>query len=258
MDNYNKIFIDCDVPPPLSKEEFIYYYEQMKSGDSSAREKLIVHNIRLVLNVIQTNFSRNGYEKEDLTAYGLIGLIKSVDYFDLSKKVEFSSFAAKVIKNEIVMYMRREKKHVNNISIESSISSKDKLQEITILDSLRDEKVNIEEDFEWRTALENYSYLINTLPEREQEVIKLYFGFYDDKHYTQQEISEIINISRSYISRIISNSLKQMKEQMYMDEIHQQIKNLINSNLSKQSELVASEKVKNSKCLTNSIFDNKK
>ena len=118
---YNELFIEDKLPDPLSQSELYSYFEKMKSGDTKAREIIIKHNIKLVFNQVMKRFCNMPYEKKELISIGLIGLIKSVDTFDISKDRKFSSYAVKCIDNEILMFLRREKKYSKEQSLDTPL-----------------------------------------------------------------------------------------------------------------------------------------
>lgn len=108
--NYEELFIESKLLKPLPKKELYSYLEQCKQGNLKTREQIIIHNIRLVLNQIIKKFANTSYDKKELVSIGIIGLVKSVDTFDLDKKFEFTTYAIRCIDNEILMFLRKAKK----------------------------------------------------------------------------------------------------------------------------------------------------
>ena len=212
--NSNSWFIAGNkLPKQLSKQEVYELFEKMKSGDESARTMLIEHNIRLVFHVVYQYFNAVKYDKNDLVSIGNIGLIKAVSTFDDSKDVEFSSYAARCISNEILMFLRKMKKDENICSLDMEICHDKDDNGLKISDMLSDGTDVAEE------LIDNETYLIirqlvNELSGRDREVIMLYFGFYDGKAYTQQEIADILFISRSYVSKVIIKNLDILRKQL--------------------------------------------
>ncbi len=201
-----EIFIDAsNLPKPLSKEEtrelFINFNEE-------SRNKLIEHNIRLVLHEINKRFYNLDYDKKDLVSIGIIELIKAVDTYDVSKGYEFSTYAASCIDNKILKLIRDKKRYMNDISFEEVIiGDKDSEDNIKVENILAD-KNDFIENIEKKEVLIYLRHLIDGLNERDKKIIMLYFGFYDDKCYTEAEIASITKFSQPQVSRIISKIIK--------------------------------------------------
>lgn len=202
-----------DTLKPLSKKEMIDAFIKYQNGDKSARTYLISHNIRLVY-YLASKYKSTKYDIEELFSIGQIGLVRAVDTFDLSKEIHFATYASRCIVNEILMFLRRNKKYQNDVSLETPLSVDDKGNELSFQDFLSDPDTNIIENYEKGETIEEIRNLVFSLPEREREAIYLYFGFYGDKRYTQKEIAEKLNISQSYVSRLIGRILKKLKKQM--------------------------------------------
>ena len=198
---------------PLSNKEMIDAFIRYQNGDKSARAYLISHNVRLVYH-LASKYKSTKYDIDELFSIGQIGLIKAVDTFDLSKEIHFATYASRCIINEILMFLRRNKKYQNDVSLETPLSVDDKGNEFSFQDLLRDPNTNIIEDYEKGETIEEIKKLVFSLPEREREAIYLYFGFYSDKRYTQKEIAEKLNILQSNVSRLIGRILKKLKKQM--------------------------------------------
>lgn len=215
---FNDLFIDSNLPKILKKEEIYDYFEKMKNGDKIAREKIINHNIRLVINEVLKKFPNSPYDLKELISIGLIGLIKSVDTFDTTKELQFSSYSTKCIDNEILMFMRKEKKYINDISLEQPIGTDEEKKELKIEDTLCDgnsdfvaELVSKYEDIESYKAIRT---VINELPERARNIIIKYFGFENDIPMTQKAIAKELQLSQSYVSRIIKCAVKDISIQL--------------------------------------------
>ncbi len=208
--NYNDLFIDDKLPNPLSQKELYDYFEKMKSGDTSAREIIILHNIKIVLATVIDHFNNTPYEEKELVSIGLIGLIKSVDTFDISKKYQFSSYCCRCIDNEILMFLRKGKKYLNDVSLEKPIRTDSKENELRVEDTLCDENSDFVSDYERNEINIIIRQLFEELTGRDKEIITLYFGFDDNKRYTQKEIANKLGIHRTYVSKIINNLLRRM------------------------------------------------
>lgn len=191
---------------PLTKQELNDCFQRFYCGDMEARETIINHNIRLVWLIVTRVSSTMLYDKKELFSNGCIGLIRAVDTFDATKGYSFSSYACACIKNEIIVYARKENKHMNNVSLEEIVGIEDSEQ--TREDTIPDDKINIEVDFEKKEIYRIVRHCINDLPDMEKKVVMMYYGFINDKLYTQEEIGKINHISKQYVSKIIEKAKK--------------------------------------------------
>lgn len=216
------IFLNYDnLPTALSQNEICKCFLRFNDGDLNARDDIILHNIRLVINTAM-KFRNTGYEIEELVAVGLIGLIKAVNSYNLSKSKDtmFSTYAGRCINNEILMFLRRERKHFyNEVSLDFIIANVFDGKEANWNDILQDDKANFVSNYEQMEANLEIRRLVNQLSGIEKEVTILYFGFIDDKPLTQKEISEKLEISQSYISRVLKKSLAKIKANIDSDNI---------------------------------------
>lgn len=196
---------------------------KIKQGDTSAREKLIKHNIRLVLREVCNKFSNVKYDKKDLVSEGIIGLMKAANTFDISKNVEFSTYAIRCIDNEILMFLRKNKKDGNVDSLDRIISNNTTDDEFRVGDTLADD-VDILEECVNNETYQIIRKIVNELPERDRKMIIMHFGFFNSKNYTQPELAEKFNLSQSYVSKLINRSLKRLAlelETYGIDEIEE-------------------------------------
>ncbi len=200
-------------PKPLTLQEEKALFEKMKKGDMKAREKLIAHNLRLVAHIVKKyTFS---LEADDLLSVGTIGLIKAIDTFDYDKKVQLSTYAARCINNEILMLIRSNKKHKNAVSLNSLTSNNDDDKDLELKDVLSSDDDEIFQQVETNIIMQKIRKVIDQkLSEREQAVIKLRYGIDCPKALTQKEVSKVLGISRSYISRIENKTLQIIREEL--------------------------------------------
>ena len=195
-------------PEPLSEEEESEAIENMLNGDIAARNKLIEHNLRLVAHIVK-KFDADG-DKDDLISIGTIGLIKGIDSYKNNKKTKITTYAARCIQNEILMYYRSNKNRGNTISLNDSIGYDKEGNEINLIEMIKDkgmdlfEKVNIKNNI---ILLNEYLKLLNP---REKEIIIKRYGLYNTREMTQKEIAKELKISRSYVSRIEKRALTKM------------------------------------------------
>lgn len=205
-----------DYPEPLSKEESYFYFKKYKAGDLEAKEKLIMHNMRLVIKRINTKFKNVDYNYEDLISIGTIGLIKSIDTFALEKNFAFSSYATKVIDNEILKFLYKLKKIKKEDSLYAPINE----DETKILvDVLKDLKVDLIKNYEKKEIIIELNRIVNSLPDLEKEIIKLYFGFYENMpELIQKEIGTKLGIAQSSISRITKKTILKIRKELIQKE----------------------------------------
>ena len=193
-------------PDPLSKEEEELYIEKSKNGDELARNKLIEHNLRLVAHIVK-KFEKKNVEQDDLISIGTIGLIKGVDSYSNKHGTKITTYCARCIENEILMYFRANNKNNKNISINESIGFDKEGNEITILDVLKMPKPDFAEELYIKDNVELLKRYIKILNKREKEILVKRYGLENNDEMTQKEIAKQLNISRSYVSRIEKRAL---------------------------------------------------
>ncbi len=198
-------------PKPLSATEEKEYFEKIKTGDITARNKLIEHNLRLVAHIIKKYYS-NSSEQDDLVSIGTIGLIKAVSTFNFEKGTRFATYAARCIENEILMYFRNKKKYAQDISFTEPIDCDKDGNTLSIMDIMADEH-SVSEDIENKIRDEKlYSIIERELLPREKEIIYLRYGLMGKKAHTQREVAFKLGISRSYVSRIERKAIDILRE----------------------------------------------
>lgn len=188
-------------PDPLSKEEEMEAIRKCNMGDKGARSLLIEHNLRLVAHIVK-KFETNEHDIDDLIGIGTIGLIKGIDTYSLGKKVKLTTYVAKCIENEILMYFRADKKNSKNISIYDGISYDKEGNEITILDILKTPEPDFIEEIYKNDNIGFLREYMRVLTDREREILIKRYGLNGEEEVTQKEIAKEMGISRSYVSRI--------------------------------------------------------
>ena len=197
---------------PLSKEEETILIDKMLKGDKPARAKLIEHNLRLVAHIVK-KFENKHTDTDDLIGIGTIGLIKGIDSYTKDKNTKITTYAAKCIENEILMYFRKNKKYTNNISLDDTIGYDKEGNNISLIDILEDNNTPLEDTVNLRDNITYLNKYLNKLNTREKEIIIKRFGLNNTKEMTQKEIAYNLKISRSYVSRIEKRAItKILKE----------------------------------------------
>lgn len=199
-------------PRPLSAQEEREYLERWKNGDTKARSKLIEHNLRLVAHIIKKYYS-NLNDQEDLISIGTIGLIKAIDSFNSDKGIRLSSYAARCIENEVLMFFRSGKKSAQDISLNEPIDTDKDGNTLTLIDIMSTED-NIVDNLDCKIKSEQLKkYIYQSLSSRERTIIELRYGINGQAPLTQREVASALNISRSYVSRIEKKALGTLLKQ---------------------------------------------
>ena len=193
-------------PPPLSTEEEEKYVDLMLAGDNNARNILIERNLRLVAHIVKKFDSKNA-DTDDLISIGTIGLIKGIDTSKKTPKVKITTYAARCIQNEILMFYRSNKKNQFTVSLNDSIGYDKEGNEINLADLLEDKKEDILDTIEIKDNIALLNKYLNKLSKREKEIIIKRYGLNNEKDLTQKEIAKMMGISRSYVSRIEKRAL---------------------------------------------------
>ena len=189
------------LPPPLGREEEEKAITAMENGDEAAKRLLTEHNLRLVV-YISRRFENTGINLEDLISIGTIGLIKAINTFRSDKNIKLATYASRCIENEILMYLRKISNQRSEVSFDEPLNTDWDGNELLLSDVLGtddDEVCRPLEDDADRQMLMN---AVNTLAERERNIITLRFGLNGGSEYTQKEVADMMGISQSYISRL--------------------------------------------------------
>ena len=201
------------LPPPLTKEQEEQAFAMLMTDDPKGREKLIVHNLRLVV-YIAKKFESTGICVDDLVSIGTIGLIKAVNTFSPEKNIKLATYATRCIENEILMFLRKSSQHRNDISIDEPLNIDWDGNELLLSDILGtdEDTVNssIEDDAEKAVLRET----VASLPQRERIIMEMRFGMKTGKEMTQKEVADVIGISQSYISRLEKKIIKKLKKEL--------------------------------------------
>ena len=204
-------------PDPLSSEEESACIDAMLKGNTDARNKLIEHNLRLVAHIVK-KFDTKGDMADDLISIGTIGLIKGIDSYKPSKNTKITTYAARCIQNEILMYFRGTKKSNNDVSLNDSIGYDKEGNEINLIDVIKDTSPDITDTVHEQEMLEKLSKNLKVLSPREKEIIEKRYGLNNTKELTQKEIAKSMHISRSYVSRIEKRALIKILKEFIKDK----------------------------------------
>ncbi len=198
-------------PKPLSKKEENELLTKMAEGDVQAKNKLIEHNLRLIVHIIKKYYS--GYsDQDDLISIGTIGLIKGINSFRPEKGVKLATYASRCIENEILMHFRSMKKTAQDVSMNDPIETDSEGNPLTIADIISTDDTIVDDIYE-KTGRQLVRKLVNEMKnERDKTVIVLRYGMNGNDPMTQQEVADLLGISRSYVSRIESRVLAEMRK----------------------------------------------
>ncbi len=200
-------------PPPLSASEERACFSAAATGDEDARQKLILHNLRLVSHIVRKYYGscRN---QEDLVSVGSIGLIKAVDTFRPENGTKFATYGAKCVQNEILMYFRRMKHQSAEISMYDTIDVDREGNPLTYMDVIASEENMTEEIDTILCSRRAVALVSQVLEEREACIIRLRYGLSGEKPRSQREVATLLGISRSYVSRLEKGALEKLRRAM--------------------------------------------
>ena len=203
-------------PRALSKQEEEECFKKAKNGDMKARDKLIEHNLRLVAHIVRKYYV-SYKNQDDLISVGTIGLIKAIDSFNFSNGARFATYAAKCIQNEILMLFRSQKKLGYEVSLNDTIDIDKDGNPLTYIDIVCTEDT-IAEDIDKKIKINKaLEYIRDKLDDREKQIIIMRYGLGNTKAYTQREVAQKLDISRSYVSRIEKSVLEKINEYLTSD-----------------------------------------
>ncbi len=189
---------------------------RIEDGDETARELLIIHNLRLVV-YIARKFENSGVGIEDLISIGTIGLIKAVNTFCPSRNIKLATYASRCIENEILMHLRKISNMRTEVSIDEPLNIDWDGNELLLSDILGSESDSIDVDIEHEDEANTLLAIVNTLNEREQTIMRLRFGIGIEREYTQKEVADMLGISQSYISRLEKRIIGHIKDKMVLN-----------------------------------------
>lgn len=201
------------LPHPLSAEEEASLLSAVCQGDTEAKDKLVEHNLRLVV-FLAKKFESSGVDMEDLVSVGTIGLIKAINSFKAEKQIKLATYASRCIENEILMHLRKVVKTRNELSLDEPLNVDWEGNVLLLSDVLGTESDVIYKDVENDVEREILIASFNKLPPRERQIVKLRFGILGSPKKTQKEIADMFGISQSYISRLEKKVMSKLKKEM--------------------------------------------
>lgn len=201
------------LPPPLSAPEEAACLKELESGQKEAKNKLIVHNLRLVV-YIAKKFENTGIGVEDLVSIGTIGLIKSVNTFCPSRNIKLATYASRCIENEILMFLRKSSNLKNEVSIDEPLNIDWDGNELLLSDVLGTDGDSINQNMERDVDKSLLEHAISRLSQRERSIMEMRFGLRDGVEHTQKEVADILGISQSYISRLEKKIIVRLKKEI--------------------------------------------
>jgi len=198
------------LPEPLTKEDECFYVLKSMEGDEFARGKLIEHNLRLVV-FLAKKYENTGIDLEDLVSIGTIGLIKGINTYKMDKNIKLATYASRCIDNEILMYLRKNKKRRSEVSFEDSLSYDSEGNELHLEDILGTDADIVTKRLEDETDKRLLYQELEKLNERDRQIMILRYGLYGKEEMTQKDVAELMGISQSYISRIEKKVIRRLK-----------------------------------------------
>lgn len=202
-----------NLPAPLSAIKEREILDEIMNGDESKREILIIHNLRLVV-YIAKKFENTGIGIEDLISIGTLGLIKAVNTFCPDKKIKLATYASRCIENEILMFLRKTANRKKEVSFDEPLNVDWDGNELLLSDVLGSDADEVNRGIELQDEKRQLLNVVESLDEREKQILIMRFGLYDTKEYTQKQVADILGISQSYISRLEKRIIEKLKKEL--------------------------------------------
>ncbi len=202
-----------NLPAPLSAIKEREILDEIMNGDESKREILIIHNLRLVV-YIAKKFENTGIGIEDLISIGTLGLIKAVNTFCPDKKIKLATYASRCIENEILMFLRKTANRKKEVSFDEPLNVDWDGNELLLSDVLGSDADEVNRGIELQDEKRQLLDVVESLDDREKQILIMRFGLYDTKEYTQKQVADILGISQSYISRLEKRIIEKLKKEL--------------------------------------------
>ncbi len=207
------------LPPPLQGEEEQQMIARACLGDQKAKDKLIEHNLRLVVYVAKRYDNTANSSLEDLISIGTIGLVKAINTFKSDKNIKLATYASRCIENEILMYLRKNNKIRYEISLDEPLNVDYDGNELLLGDIVGTEDDLIEQEIMHSDQKKLFYKALQSLNEREKEILILRYGLQNNDELTQKDVAQLLGISQSYISRLEKKIIKKLRTQLNYDEV---------------------------------------
>ncbi|MCM1360250.1 MAG: RNA polymerase sporulation sigma factor SigE [Corallococcus sp.] len=201
------------LPHPLSAEEEAELLAKISNGDNEAKDKLVEHNLRLVV-FLAKKFESTGLDMEDLVSVGTIGLIKAINSFKTDKQIKLATYASRCIENEILMYLRKLSKRKAEVSLDEPLNVDGEGNELLLADVLGTDGDAIYTHVENQVERQLLEEGLAKLSRREQRIIEMRFGLDGEEERTQKEVADLLGISQSYISRLEKKIINRLKREI--------------------------------------------
>lgn len=201
------------LPPPLSQKEESEYISLLKTGNKDAEQKLIEHNLRLVV-YIAKRFENTGIMADDLISIGSIGLIKAIKTFNSDKNIKLATYASRCIENEILMFLRKNNVQKNEISLDEPLNIDWDGNELLLSDILGTDGDCVYRDLETDAEIQLLNQAMKVLSPREKQITEMRYGLKSEKEMTQKEVADFLGISQSYISRLEKKIISRLRKEI--------------------------------------------
>lgn len=201
------------LPRPLSPEEEAILLAKTAQGDNEAKDKLVEHNLRLVV-FLAKKFESANVDMEDLVSVGTIGLIKAINSFKAEKQIKLATYASRCIENEILMYLRKLSKRKAEVSLDEPLNVDGEGNELLLADVLGTDSDAIYMHVENQVERQLLEEGLSKLSKREQQIIEMRFGLDGEEERTQKEVADLLGISQSYISRLEKKIISRLKREI--------------------------------------------
>ncbi len=201
------------LPAPLKGAEEQAALEALERGEESAKQKLIEHNLRLVV-FISRRFENTGIHLEDLISIGTIGLIKAINTYRLDKNIKLATYASRCIENEILMYIRKTSNQKAEVSLDEPINMDYDGNELLLSDILGTDENIVTGALEEDVDIQILRQALSELPERERQIVQMRYGLGGYQELTQKEVAQKMGISQSYISRLEKRIMQRLKKEL--------------------------------------------
>ena len=200
--------------PPLDKDEEMDLARRSSAGDMEARNKLIEHNLRLVV-FLAKKYENTGYDIEDIISIGSVGLIKGVNTYKVDKNIKLATYVSRCIANEILMFLRKNKRRRTEISLEDTLNYDAEGNTLCLEDVLGTDEDIVASEYEDKLDKRFLEQELNNLNDREKLIMRLRYGLNNSDEYTQKEVASMLGISQSYISRIEKKIINRIRSSIH-------------------------------------------